>query len=63
MWYMYTGASKVALVTKNPPADAGDLGEFDPWVRKSSWKRAWQPTPILLPGEYHRQKSLAGYCT
>ena len=27
MWYMYTGASKVALVTKNPPANAGDLKE------------------------------------
>ena len=24
---------------------------FDPWVRKIPWKRAWQPTPVLLPGE------------
>ena len=24
---------------------------FDPWVRKIPWRRAWQPTPVLLPGE------------
>ena len=24
---------------------------FDPWVRKTPWRRAWQPTPVLLPGE------------
>ena len=28
-----------------------------------SWKgrRAWQPTPVFLPGESHGQRSLAGY--
>jgi len=34
---------------------------FDPWVRKISWRRKWQPTPIFLPGESHGQRSLAGY--
>ena len=29
--------------------------EFNPWVRK------WQPTPIFLPGEFHGQRSRAGY--
>ena len=24
---------------------------FDPWVRKIPWRRAWQPTPVFLPGE------------
>ena len=24
---------------------------FDPWVRKIPWRRPWQPTPGLLPGE------------
>ena len=24
---------------------------FDPWVGKVPWKRAWQPTPVFLPGE------------
>ena len=32
----------------------------DPWVGKIPWRRAWQPTPVLLPGESHRQRSLAG---
>jgi len=34
---------------------------FVPWVGKIPWRRAWQPTPILLPGESHRQRSMAGY--
>ena len=29
-------------------------------VREDPW-RVWQPTPIFLPGESHRQRSLAGY--
>ena len=34
---------------------------FDPWVGKIPWRRAWQPTPVSLPGESHGQRSLAGY--
>ena len=34
--------------------------EFGPWVGKSPWRRAWQPTPVFLPGESFRQRSLAG---
>ena len=33
---------------------------FDPWVGKIHWRRAWQPTPVFLPGESHGQRSLAG---
>ena len=25
---------------------------FDPWFGKIPWKRAWQATPVFLPGEY-----------
>ena len=25
------------------------------------WRREWLPTPIFLPGEFHRQGNLAGY--
>ena len=25
------------------------------------WRREWLPTPVFLPGEFHRQRSLAGY--
>ena len=34
---------------------------FDPWVGKIPWRRAWQPTPVFLPGKSHGQRSLAGY--
>ena len=29
--------------------------------RHKSWRRAWQPPPVFLPGESHGQRSLAGY--
>ena len=32
--------------------------QFDPWVGKIPWRRAWQPTPVFLPGESHGQRSL-----
>jgi len=35
--------------------------QYNPWVRKISWRREWLPTPIFLPGEFHGQKSLTGY--
>ena len=34
---------------------------FDPWVRKILWRRKWQPTPVLLPGKSHGQRSIVGY--
>ena len=30
---------------------------FNPWARKIPWKRAWQPTPVFLPGESHPSPS------
>jgi len=26
-----------------------------------SWRRKWQPTPVLLPGKFHELRSLVGY--
>ena len=34
---------------------------LDPWVKKMSWRRAWQVTPVFLPGESHGQRSLTGF--
>ena len=38
-------------MVKNLPASAGDIKrhEFNPWVGKIPWRRAWQPTPS--PGQ------------
>ena len=47
------------MVKKLP--ESGRPG-FNPWVGKTAWRRAWQPTPLFLPGESHGQWSLAGYC-
>ena len=41
-----TWASLVVLVVKNPPANAKDMGS------------CLFPTPIVLPGEFHGQRSL-----
>ena len=35
--------------------------QFVPWVGKIPWRKKWQPTPVLFPGEFHGQGSLAGY--
>ena len=35
--------------------------EFNPWVGKIPWRRAWQPTSVFLPGESHGQRGLVGY--
>ena len=34
---------------------------LNPWVRKISWRRKRQPTPVLLPGEFHEKRSWTGY--
>ena len=34
---------------------------LDPWAGKIPWRRKWQPTPVLLSGKSHGQRSLAGY--
>ena len=34
---------------------------FNPWVGKIPWRRAWQPTPVFLPGESRGQRKLVGY--
>ena len=45
---------------KASSCNAGEPG-FDPWVRKIPWRRKWQPTPVLLPGKSHGQRSLVDY--
>ena len=47
-------------MVNNPPANAGDQGST-PGLGRFPWRRAWQHIPIFLPGEFHRQRSLASY--
>ena len=46
--------------SKESAYNLGALG-FEPWVGKIPWWRAWQPTPVFLPGEPHGQRRLGGY--
>ena len=39
---------------KESACSTGDLGFI-------TWRREWQLTPVFLPGEFHGQRSLAGY--
>ena len=48
------------LSGRESACDAGDAGSI-PWVRKTPWRRKWQPTPVFLPGKSHGQRSLVGY--
>ena len=52
----------MALLVKNPPANAGDTRDVSliPGSGGFPGRRAWQPTPVFLPGESHGQTSLEG---
>ena len=46
---------------KESTCNAGDLGltpGSDPWVRKITRRREWLSIPVILPGEFHGQRSL-----
>ena len=57
------GASQVALVVMNLPANARDIKRqgFNTWVRRIPRRSTWQPTSVFLPGESRGQRSLVGY--
>ena len=42
------------LSDKEPACQCRRCG-FSPWVGKIPWRRTWQPTPVSLPGELHRE--------
>ena len=63
-WYLIVVLiciSLMALTVKNPPASAGRCRRlcFNPWVGTIPWRRAWQPSPVPLPGETLGQRRLA----
>ena len=33
---------------------------FSLWVGKIPWRSKWQPIPVFLPGEFHRQYKSMG---
>ena len=47
--YSFPWASLVTQMVKNLPVMQETW--VSPWVGKIPWRRAWQPTPLFLPGE------------
>ena len=41
-------------------AEVRDAGSI-PGSGRFPWRRAWQPTPVFLPGKSHGQRSLVDY--
>ena len=58
VYIVYMGFPR-SSVSKQSDCNVGDLGSIP--EGKTPWRRKWQPTPVFLPGESHRQRSLAGY--
>ena len=60
LWVLNTEASLVTHVVKSLPAII-----LESQVRYLDWEDAWrrkcQPTPVILPGKFHRWRSLVGY--
>ena len=48
--FLVTMGSTGGTDSKESTCNAGEPG-FDPWVGKIPWRRAWQPSPVFLPGE------------
>ena len=45
--------------SKESACNAGDRVQSLGW--EDFLEKEWQPTPVFLPGEFHGQRSLAGY--
>ena len=56
---LHLGIFPVAQTVKNLPAMQET--PVRSLVRKILWRREWQSTPEILPGESHEQRNLAGH--
>ena len=60
--YINYWASQVtlALLGKNPSASAGNIRDLGLILGSGRfpWKRAWLPTPVFFPEEFHEQNQM-----
>ena len=54
---------EVGLVVKDLPTTGRRCKRhrFNPRVGKIPWSWKWQPSPVFLPGKFHRQRNLESY--
>ena len=64
----FAAKSSIQSAKPRPRADCGSDHELIAKFRlklkkvgKTTWRRKWPPTPALLPGKSHGQRSLVGY--
>ena len=57
LYYGLPGGSDIKL----PNCNAAVQETYVACVGNIPWRREWLPTPLLLPGESHEQRSLADY--
>ena len=55
IWYMFQ------LNTENIPSTETLYRSTEAWDSSKIFLRAWEPTPVFLPGKSHGQMNLAGY--
>ena len=62
MFFEYFGLDPLlsGAGSKGSACNVGDINRsrFNLWVGKIPWRRAWQPTPVILPGKFHGQRRL-----
>ena len=56
---LFSRASQVALVVKNPPANAGDPRDAGSIPRETPWRRKWQLTPVFSSVQFSSVQSLS----
>ena len=58
---VYLSILKLRCVLFKRVFPRSSVGKEPAWVQKIPRRKKWQPTPVLLPGELHGQRSLVGY--
>ena len=61
LWICSVPLTSLSSVGKESACNVGRPW-LDSWVGKIPWRRKWQPIPVLLPGEFPGQRSLASDC-
>ena len=55
--YLRNSIFPSSSVGKDSACNAGDPGSIPGSGRSTPWRRKWQPTPVLLPEEFHGQRT------
>ena len=57
----YNDGSQGFPGTSDSKESACNVGDSIPGLGRFPWRMQWLPTPVILPEEFHRQRSLQGY--